>query len=299
VRISVGTAAVGRITLTANPTTISANGGSAVVTANVVDVNGNALAGAPVSFATSAGVLTGSLVNTDSNGNAQTTLTTSIEATVTANVGAAGSGTGTGGTPGGGSSSGQTTATVTVKVNPLLTVSIAGPDGTNAAGTPITFTLNVQVPTTSTAQVREVVINFGDGTSVNLGAVSGQTKVQHRYDEDGTFTVSARVTDTLGSVVTAATAIVIEPKPPLSVTVTYNKATSGQTTLVTFQATVSPSTTTVVQYLWNFGDNTPNQATTSNQVVHPYTVAGSYQVNVQVTTSTGDQSVGQTVVVVP
>ena len=66
VRISVGTAAVGHRVDPGNPTTISANGGSASVTANVVDVNGNTLPGAPVSFATSAGVLSGSLVNTDS-----------------------------------------------------------------------------------------------------------------------------------------------------------------------------------------------------------------------------------------
>src|SRR5918995_3226841 len=88
VKIAVGTAATGRITLTANPTTISANGGSATVTANVVDLNGNALVGVPVSFATSAGVLSGSAVNTDGTGNALTTLTTSVEATVTATVGA-------------------------------------------------------------------------------------------------------------------------------------------------------------------------------------------------------------------
>ena len=158
VRISVGTAAVGRIALTANPTTISANGGSATVTANVVDVNGNALTGAPVSFATSAGVLSGSLVNTDTNGNAVTTLTTSVEATVTANVGAAsggGTGTGGGGAGGGtntGSTSGQTSATVTVKVNPLPTVSISATGTTFQAGTPGPFTISAQPGTNSTSQ---------------------------------------------------------------------------------------------------------------------------------------------------
>ncbi len=135
------------------------------MTANVVDLNGSALAGVPVSFATSAGVLSGSLVNTDTNGNALTTLTTSVEATVTANVGAAsGGGTGTGGNGGGatgGSTSGQTSATVTVRVNPLPTVSISATGTTFQAGTPVVFTISAQPGTNSTSQIREVVVNFG------------------------------------------------------------------------------------------------------------------------------------------
>ena len=45
VRIAVGTAAVGRVSLSANPNPISANGGVATITANVVDLNGGVLPG--------------------------------------------------------------------------------------------------------------------------------------------------------------------------------------------------------------------------------------------------------------
>ena len=310
-RISIGTAAVGRITLTANPNIIPATGGSSAVTASVVDLNGNSLPGVAVSFATSAGVLSNGLVNTDGSGVAQTTLTTSVEAVVTATVGVGGSGGGTtspgngdnnnnGGNNNSGSTAGQSTATVTVRVNPLPAISITATGTTFTAGSPIAFTVAVQPAQNSTAQIREVVVNFGDGTIRNLGAVSGdKLTVQHRYDDEGTYTVSVRATDTLGSVVTAATVIVVEAQPPLGVSITYTKATSGATTLVTFNATVLPSTTTVVQYLWNFGDQTPLQATASNQVVHSYTVPGSYPVSVTITASTGGSAVGQTVVVVP
>ena len=291
VRIAVGTGAVGRITLTANPTTISANGGSAVVSANVVDLNGNALSGAPVSFATSAGVLSGSLVNTDTNGNAVTTLTTSVEAIVTANVGASGNGTGTGGGAGGGanggSTSGQTSATVTVKVNPLPTVSISATGSTFQAGTPVVFTISAQPGTGSTSQIREVVVNFGDGTSTSLGAVSGTNlTVQHRYDEGDTYTVNVRVTDTLGTVVTAATVIVVTDQPAPSVTISKASQPSGPNTNYTLTATVTPPSIIVANYLWTV-DGVQVQTGGSNQLLQTFPTGQTHLVSVEVTTTTG------------
>jgi hypothetical protein len=292
VRISVGTGAVGRITLSANPTTISANGGSAVVTANVVDLNGNALPGAPVSFATSAGVLSGSLVNTDSNGNAQTTLTTSVEAIVTANVGASGSGSGTGGggTGGGstgGSTSGQTSATVTVKVNPLPTVSISATGTAFQAGTPVVFTISAQPGTGSTSQIREVVVNFGDGTITNLGGVSGSSMtVQHKYDEGDTYTVTVRVTDTLGTVVNAATTIVVLDLPPLNVSISKASQPAGANTNYTLTATVTPPSVIVANYLWKV-DGFQQQSGGSNQLLLTLPTGTNHTVTVDVTTTTG------------
>src|SRR5579872_3619647 len=101
VKIAVGTAAVGRIAVGANPTLLTSLGGASTITAAVFDVNGNALTGAPVSFVTTAGTLDSGLVTTDANGVASTVLHTVTTATVTATVGAtapSGGGTGTGGT---------------------------------------------------------------------------------------------------------------------------------------------------------------------------------------------------------
>lgn len=299
VKIAVGTAATGRITLTANPTTISANGGSATVTANVVDLNGNALVGVPVSFATSAGVLSGSLINTDGTGNAQTTLTTSVEATVTATVGAgAGSGTGTGtgngngtGTgTGSGSTSGQTTATVTVRVNPLPTVSITTQGTTFQAGTPIIFTISAQPGTNSTAQIREVVVNFDDGTIRNLGAVSGTSlTVQHQYDEGDTYTVTVRVTDTLGTVVSAATVIVVQAQAPLNVSIAKTTQPSGGNTNYTLTATVTPPSIVVANYRWTRDGGILLQNGGSNQLLLTFPTGEQHVVSVEVTTTTGIQ----------
>ena len=303
-KISIGTAAVGSVRLGANPATVSGNGGVSKITAGVVDINGNALAAAPVSFSTTAGALGNSLVNTDANGIAETTLTTSVQATVTATVGVqapATGGTGGTGTGTGGSTSGQASATVTVNVNPLPTVSITPPSGTLTANSPIVFTVTVSPGANSTAQIKEVIVDFGDGDSVNLGSVSGTTTVQHEYDDDDTYTVRATASDTFGGVTSAATVIVVRPEPPLSVTISYTKNPSTLTTTVTFTATVTPSTATVVSYLWNFGDNTPQVSSSSNQVVHVYsnTPAAVYRVTVRATTTTGQFADGETAISIP
>lgn len=296
-RIAVGTAAVGRVSLTANPSTISSNGGSSTITANVVDINGNVLGNVPVTFATSAGALSASVVNTDAGGVASTTLTTSTQATVTATVGVqsqnGGSGNGSGGTgtgTGGGSTSTQASATVTVNVNPVPTVAITPPSGTIVANQPVTFTLSIAPGANSTAQIREVTIDFGDGSrAVNLGASTGSNlSVQHRFDTDGTFTVRVTVIDTLGGVTTAATTVVVQPEPPLSVLLTASQTSSGGTTFFTFTATVIPSTATAQSFLWNFGDGSSPRVTTGPQVTHSYpTGSGAKTVSVTVTTTTG------------
>jgi Big-like domain-containing protein/PKD domain-containing protein len=305
--IAIGTAAVGRITLSANPSTISSNGGSSTILANVVDINGNPLAKVSVAFSTSAGVLSTAAADTDANGLAQSTLTTSVEATVTATAGvpAASSGGGSGGGgSGGGSTSSATSATVTVKVNPLPTVSIAAPTGTLTAGSPVTFTLVAMPGTNSTAQIRDVTVDFGDGDVRDLGAVttgaSGQP-IQHQYNNAAptSYTVRATVLDTLGGTTTAATVIVVLGQPPLSVTLTSTQSTSGTTTFVTFTATVTPNTATIASYLWNFGDGSSPQLTTGPQVPHNY-VAGSGPKTVTVTaTTTSGQTATTSIIVTP
>jgi adhesin/invasin len=302
-KIAIGTAAVARIGVSANPNPVSSNGGVATIVANVLDVNGNALAGVPVNFTTSAGALASSFVNTDQNGIAQTSLTTNAQATVTATVGISSTtpGTGTGGTTGG-TTTGQASATVTVNVNPLPTVSITAPSGTLTTGFPIAFTIAASPGTGSTAQIRDVSVDFGDNSRpADLGAVSGTgLTVQHKYDNDNTYTVRVTVLDSLGGTTSAATVIVVLPAPPLGVTITFTKAASTLTTTVTFTATVTPATTTVSSYLWDFGDG-QSVTTTSNQAVHPYpnAPASVYTVTVTVFPTTGLPATGKTAVSIP
>ena len=278
VTIAVGTAAVGRVALSANPSTLVSSGGTARIATIVIDVNGNPLGSAAVYFSTSTGSLASSIVNTDSNGLAETTLTTSVEATVTATVGA------------GAGDSGGSMAEVTVTVAPMPAASITVSSDAHTAGSPVVFEINASPGTDSPASIREVVIDYGDGRSDNLGDVSGtDLAVQHEYSRQGTYTVRLTVSDTLGGVATAATIIVVQPPSPIGIVTAKTQATDAETTTVSFTATVTPSTAIVTSYLWNFGDE-KSQTSTSGQVVHQYD-AGS---GVKIITVTATTALGQT-----
>lgn len=75
-KITVGAAATGRVTVSASPSTVASPGGTSTIVANVVDTAGNPLRSVAVSFSTTAGSLSSGVATTDSSGNAQTTLTT-------------------------------------------------------------------------------------------------------------------------------------------------------------------------------------------------------------------------------
>jgi hypothetical protein len=301
VKIAIGAAAVGRIVVAANPTTVSAQGGVATITASVADLNGNLLGAIPVTFTTTAGTLGASSVATDSNGNAQTTLTTSVTATVTATAGITGTVTppATGTTPStGGSTSTQLSGTVTVNVVAAPTITITPPAGTLTAGSPISFALTVTPPTGGTTTIRDVTVDFGDGTRVPLGAIQGSTAVQHSYTNTAveTFTVRVTVTDSQGFTTSAATVIVVQPQPPLNVTISKASTPSGLNTIYTLTATVSPSSVTVANYLWVQDGSTTLQSGASNQLIVTYPTAAVHQITVTATTTTGQQATASVVV---
>ena len=102
---------------------------------------------------------------TDSNGVAKTTLTATRTTIVTANV------------------AGKT-ATVTVNLNARTGVRSPDRPPRSSAGTPVTFTVGVGA---APVNIRDVTIDFGDGSRSSLGAISASTPVQHIYTEEGTY----------------------------------------------------------------------------------------------------------------
>jgi adhesin/invasin len=254
-KIAIGAAAVGRVIVGANPAAVSSQGGSATITASVVDTNGNALAGVPVSFTTTAGSLTQSVVNTDQNGNAQTTLTTSQQATVTASVGAQAPSTGTGT----GTTTSTTSATVTVNVTAVPTLLITPPTGTVSAGLAASFTFAVTVPSSNGSAVRGVHVDWGDGRSQDLGAITGSAVVAHAFGSPGSYTVSATLTDAVGNTVPAQTTVVVtaKPQPVVSITAPTTTPTAGTDTVFTGSVAIAASTPTVIDNVTiDFGDGT-------------------------------------------
>jgi PKD repeat protein len=289
IKISVGTAAVGAISLSANPTSLSAAGGTSTIVALVTDSSGNPIANVPVTFSTDNGSLSSSLVTTDSTGHAQTQLTTGRTAKVTATAGVS-------------STSGTTTTTapsssVTVTVNASATITLGAPSPANpVAGQTVTVTLTVTASTTGGA-VRQVIVNWGDGTAQQtLGAISGATTLSHTYTAPGTYTVTATATDANGDTFPAVTTITVGNRPPATVAIAVSPTSPqvGQQVTFTVTTTFPVSNTALVQNVTlDFGDGTP-QAQLGSQspatAQHVYTTAGTYTVTAVVRDTNGGTS---------
>jgi hypothetical protein len=191
--LRVGTAAAERVLVTATPAVLPPSGGTTEIAARVEDVSGAGISGVPVSFTADQGQLAAGTANTDSSGIAKTTLTATRNTIVTVNV------------------AGKT-ATVNVNLNARTGVSITGPTTAIAAGTPVTFTVGLgAAPATN---IRDVTIDFGDGSRSSLGAISTSTPVQHIYTEEGSYRASATATEASGFTETVATFVTGQPRRP-------------------------------------------------------------------------------------
>jgi hypothetical protein len=313
VKIAIGTAAVGRVVVAANPTLIPASGGNSTITASVSDINGNALSFAQVAFSTTNGVIDPPLATTDSNGVATTTLRTSTTATVTASVGAT-AGTGGGGTGGGGtttpSPTGQASGTVTVNVATSPTLVIAPPTTPPSAGLPATFTFTVTVPATNGSAIKDLTVNWGDGSPTqDLGVVTSTSTQTHVYRAAGNYVISAFLIDTIGNTVTQTTQITVIPvqRPGILITQSPNPGHSGVPTTLTIQVTV-PAGIGIQDLIIDYGDGQGADlgGTTSAQIQHIYTVppptppqttsSTTFTVRVTVTDTSGQTTVGLAII---
>jgi hypothetical protein len=273
--LRVGTAAVERVIVTANPQTLGPGGGTAEISARVEDVSGLPVVNVPVNFASTTGQISPNPAITDQSGIARTTLTTTREASITATV------------------AGKTSTALVVGLNPRTGISITPPSTPVAAGQTALFNVSVS----ATANIRNVVINFGDGDVLQLGALSGPVTVPHTYDEPDTYIVSATATDASGFPESVQTAINVLPAQPPSVLLTVSDPTPtiGQT--ITITATVSGNTSSIQQFQWDFGDGT-TATTTSPQINKSYGSAGTRQILVTVIQAVGPAGTGQTSVTV-
>jgi hypothetical protein len=310
-KIFVGTAAVGRVSVTANPLSVPASGGSSTIGALVVDINGNPLNGTQVAFTTTAGTLSPNLVNTNSNGVATAVLTTNQTATVTASVGATApappsSGSGSGSGSGTGSGTGTTTSatgtasgSVTVTATPAPTITIT-PPATIQKNIPATFTVNVTAATGGAA-IREITLDWGDGQSVGLGSFTGSQPAVHTYTSDDSFVVTGTVSDVAGNTNRASVPISVVPLAGTGVSVNPSVTTAAVNTSITFTITITPPAGVgIVSSSIDFGDGQIAQlgAAASATRTHSYTTPGPKNVVVTVNDTAGRSSPGSTVVTI-
>jgi hypothetical protein len=265
----VGAAAVERVRLSASPSTLGPVGGTTTISARVEDESGGAVAGVSVNFVADAGTLSAPNAVTDSEGVARTQLTTSRETTVTATVG------------------GAEEAEITINLDPRTGLTITPPETQPTAGTAALFRINVA----ETANVRELVIDWGDGDVDRLGAINNTAEgsvILHVYDEPGTFVIRATATEASGFTETVSTGVSVLPAQPPTVEILGpDEATTGETVRLT--ARVSGHTSTVVRYDWTFGSGAqpPSSSSSSNVAFVRWTTTGTKNITVTVTLANG------------
>ena len=270
VLITVGAAAVDTVTIRANPSVVPSSGGTVSVTATVTGANGRLLQGIPVNFSSTRGTLSSSSAISDASGNATVTLTTSGDTDVTATAG----------------SKTSTAVRITALVAPAVTLACSN-NCAVTVGQPVTFTA-----TRTGGTIVSSTLDFGDGSSVDLGSLSGAATVPHTYSQAGTYTARLTARDANGETTTAVQVVQVS-----AVTVTLGAAITTAPRTVTATATVSAGAT-VTQYQWSWGDGTPVQ-TTPSPAVHTYSAAGQYNIVVTVTLQGGGTIVANTTIVVP
>jgi len=142
-------------------------------------------------------------------------------------------------------------------------------------------------------------MDWGDGTTTNLGAVSGTTSVSHTYQNEGNFTVTATATDAGGETATVSTGVQVLPQQPPSVTLTSSNNNPHIGEIVTLTASASGASSTIQSYVWDLGGAcaTPGTATTtSNRLTVSWSCIGTKVITVTVNQSSGPTGIGQTAV---
>ena len=249
--ITIGSAALSAVLVTANPASVSQLGTIAsTITASVVDANNNGIPGATVLFSTDQGSLSVVAGTTNATGQATTQLTTSQAATVTATVGGK-------------------SGTVKVSVFSAPTVAITTPSAATAL-LAAAFVVEV-TPGTGAAAIIDVTINFGDGagSTIDLGAVTGKINVSHAYQTAALeYTVTVTVKDGSGQTVSASTPVTVYAAIPFTLTVSASSSSAvADVTYVVFTAQANAGAPNITQYTWNFNDGTDPLPQTADPVI--------------------------------
>ena len=168
------------VALSANPSTVPPSGGTVTLTAVVLDASGNRLPNVPVSFSTTAGTLSATQATTNANGEATVELVTNGATTVTARAG---------------------TVSGTAQITPGGAISLTVSPTTGAIGTTFNFTV------TPAQGAQNVVVDFGDQSSQDLGAITSVSTISHTYAQPGTYTARATQSNLGGSISSAVVSV--------------------------------------------------------------------------------------------
>jgi len=147
--------------------------------------------------------------------------------------------------------------------------------------------------------VKAVTVDWGDGTSTELGAVTGNAVVSHVYKDAGTFAVKASATDATGNTtsVTSIVTVIIPASPTIIITPTLpNTCTTAANVSLQIQVSV-PTGSGVASVVVDFGDGTQSNLGGLNgttTITHSYACLSAPTVKVTVTDTLGRVTTGQT-----
>ncbi|HKV98583.1 MAG TPA: Ig-like domain-containing protein [Vicinamibacterales bacterium] len=271
------------VVLTANPAALPAGGGSTTVVAQVQDQFGNGVNRATVTFTTNAGTLAPTFAQTDSNGFATTTLTSTGAAAVTATT------AGIPATSGGTATS--LTATVNVTIKTKVTVTLTAPTGITVS-VPATFAVTVSAAA-GAAIVNDVVIDFGDGNKQSLGQVTSSAQATNLFGKAGATTVKVTATDTDGQTTTVSSPIVVAPLSAVGVANPSSVALGGS---ILFTVTTTAGAL-IDHYVFDFGDG-DGASGPSNAQSHVYLTKGGHTAIITVFPVAGPSFVLQVPIVI-
>lgn len=253
--IKIGAAAAERVAVTASPSSVQANGGTSTISARVEDASGNPVTGVPVTFTTTAGTLSTQSALTNDSGFATTYLSTTTEAVVTA-------------------SSGGKIGTATVKVRSRSKIKLTIAATSVFVGAPASFTVEPDAAVALTG----ATIDFGDGHSQPLGAISSATAVVHFYTDDGVFQVNVSATDVDGGTAEATGSVGVTP---FTIAASSKETTGAKNTIFTFTVSGLPTTVPIDHFVWNFGDGVVQTLFTAS-TTHAYATIGIKTITVTV-----------------
>jgi PKD repeat protein len=163
-----------------------------------------------------------------------------------------------------------------------LTVEITSSDTEGVA--PATFDFEANV--TGGMEPYTIRWDFDDGDSDEEESDDDENDVDHTFDVAGTYTVSATVTDSTGRTVSDSILITVEPAPPLTAVEITSSDTEGVAPATfDFEANVTGGTVPYT-YSWDFGDGSV-ESDDDESIDHTFNIAGTYNVDLTVTDSTG------------
>lgn len=181
------------------------------------------------------------------------------------------------------------TGSAAVNVNRSLpTVTITCPTGNQTVGAPGSFT--VTPPPNPTIQTQNITVDFGDGTSRNLGTPTGATSFTKSYGSDGGYTATATITDVAGQRGTSSCSVIVARAASPTVTFSQTGTISGGVGTFSVGATAA-SGATITSLVVKHSDGRTLYSSSSGQTAQ--FVASGLAVN-DILTATATDSLGAT-----